>query len=128
MAVNPIGLFAQSTGKVTGTANGQLGKDDFLRMLTTQMKYQDPLNPMDNTQMVAQMAQFSQLEQMLNMTNAFTGLQSVSLLGHNITASGIGGQAISGQVASVNMNQDTPILTLADGSIVALKDVQSVTP
>jgi flagellar basal-body rod modification protein FlgD len=127
MAVNPIGLFSQSTGKVSGSANGQLGKSDFLKMLTTQMRYQDPLNPMDNTQMVAQMAQFSQLEQMLNMSNAFTGLQSVSLLGRTIKATAIDGSLITGVVTSVDMNQDTPVMSLADGSIVALKDVQEVT-
>jgi flagellar basal-body rod modification protein FlgD len=104
-----------------------MGKSDFLKMLTTQMRYQDPLNPMDNTQMVAQMAQFSQLEQMLNMTSAFTGLQSVSMLGRTIKATGVDGTLITGVVQTVNVNQDTPVLILADGSIVALKDVQQVT-
>lgn len=127
MAVGAVGLFAQSTGKVSGSANGQMGKSDFLKMLTTQMRYQDPLNPMDNTQMVAQMAQFSQLEQMLNMTSAFTGLQSVSMLGRTIKATGVDGTLITGVVQTVNVNQDTPVLILADGSIVALKDVQQVT-
>ena len=56
----------------------QLGKDDFLLLLVTQMKYQDPLQPTDNTEYVAQLAQFSELEYMQNMmditqhTSAFT--------------------------------------------------------
>lgn len=56
----------------------QLGKDDFLLLLVTQMKYQDPLEPTDNTEYVAQLAQFSELEYMQNMmditqhTSAFT--------------------------------------------------------
>lgn len=46
-----------------GTGPRQLGQGDFLKLLVTQLKNQDPLNPTDNTEFVAQLAQFSQLEQ-----------------------------------------------------------------
>ena len=124
--ISPVGLFAQSTGKVTTTANGQLGKSDFLAMLVAQMKYQDPLNPTDNTQMIAQMAQFSQLEQSLDQTSATTQLQAISMLGRTVNATATDGSTISGVVKSVATNGDMPILTLEDGSLVALKDVQGV--
>jgi flagellar basal-body rod modification protein FlgD len=49
---------------------GKLGKDEFLRLLTTQLRYQDPMNPMDGHQLAADLAQFSGLEQLLNMNDA----------------------------------------------------------
>lgn len=140
--INPVGLYAQSTGQVTTEANGKMGKGDFLTMLVTQMKYQDPLNPTDNTAMIAQMAQFSQLEQMLAMTEAFTGLQSVAMLGKVVSATATDGSALIGKVVSVSMNGDTPLLnanlgemtptgfqayTPASTALIALKDVYDVT-
>lgn len=44
-----------------------MGKDEFLKLLTTQLQYQDPLDPMDNTQFITQLAQFSTLESMKAM-------------------------------------------------------------
>ncbi len=53
-------------------ASQELGKDDFLKLLMAQMTHQDPTEPMDNSQFIAQMAQFTSLEQMYNMSNGFT--------------------------------------------------------
>lgn len=51
-----------------------MGKDAFLELLVTQLKNQDPLNPVEDKEMLAQMAQFSSLEQMQNMNKAMEGL------------------------------------------------------
>lgn len=61
-------LYADKKDKAT------LDKDDFLNLLVTQLRYQDPLNPSDNQQMAAQMAQFSSLEQMKNMATSLEGM------------------------------------------------------
>ena len=126
--VTPIGLYAQSTGEVTTKANGQMGKMDFLKLLISQMRYQDPLNPTDSAQSMAQLSQYSSLEQMMNMSQSFTALQSVALLGKIVKANAVDGTPMEGKVTAVNMSdKNTPILTLEDGSLVALSDVQEVT-
>lgn len=78
--------------------NTELGKDDFLKLLMTQLSAQDPLNPMDSTQFVAQLSQFASLEQLTNMGSKFDDLitlqnashsaMSVSLLGKEIVVDG----------------------------------------
>jgi flagellar basal-body rod modification protein FlgD len=72
---------------VQSGSKGILGKDDFLKILITQLQNQDPSNPMDDREFIAQMAQFSSLEQMTNMNQAiqkFVSLQSSqSLVQHS---------------------------------------------
>lgn len=72
-----------STEKNT-TANDMLGKDAFLKLLVTQLRYQDPLSPMDDREFVAQMAQFSTLEQMQNMNGQMLHLGALAMLGQEV--------------------------------------------
>ncbi len=62
-------------------ANNTLGKDEFLKILMTQLQNQDPLNPMEDKEFISQMATFSSLEQMMQMSKSIDSLvtnQSVS--------------------------------------------------
>ena len=70
-------------------ANDDLGKDAFLQLLVTQLQNQDPLNPQDNGEYIAQLAQFSALEQ---MTNVAKGLEDLSKVVGNIDTSVLVGQ------------------------------------
>jgi flagellar basal-body rod modification protein FlgD len=71
--MNTVGNITFSNPYVDGTnkdqtANKELGKDEFLNMLITQLRYQDPMEPMKDQDYIAQLAQFSQLEQLENMS------------------------------------------------------------
>jgi flagellar hook assembly protein FlgD len=59
MTILPIGISTTTTNVATSKSQSELGTTDFLRLMTEQLKQQDPFAPTDNTQMVAQMAQMS---------------------------------------------------------------------
>jgi flagellar basal-body rod modification protein FlgD len=88
-----------------------LGKDDFLKLMVTQLQNQDPLNPTDDKDFMGQMAQFSSLEQTANMAQTLENMntssqvsQGVSLIGHNVTWVDADAKASgSGQVSKLSM-------------------------
>lgn len=104
MATNIYDVALQSGGYRTYTAAQEeaeakassqrsgVDKDTFIKLLITQMQNQDPLNPMEDREFIAQMAQFSALEQMQNLnTNVTTGnndiLEHISLMNNNLVKS-----------------------------------------
>lgn len=67
------------------TTQSALDKDAFMNLLVTQMKYQDPLNPMDNQQMMAQLAQFTAVEQMMNVAQTVEKQLANGMLGKHVS-------------------------------------------
>ncbi len=73
MSVSQISSLVPGSSSAAGTgAPGQLGKDDFLRLLVTQLANQNPLSPVQDQEFVAQLAQFSSLEQLENLNETMT--------------------------------------------------------
>ena len=113
----------------TGTSSSQIGNlgiQDFLKILTSQLNNQDPLKPIDNQDFIAQIAQFTTLEQSRQLNEKIDQLlmlqsstQSVGLLGKTVGINA-NGNTVIGQVASINFASGTPQLTItkSDGSIV----------
>ncbi|WP_088228588.1 flagellar hook capping FlgD N-terminal domain-containing protein [Desulfosporosinus sp. FKB] len=133
---------AASTSNTSNTqqtnSNSTLGKDDFLKLLVTQMENQDPMNPMDDTQSIAQMAQFSSLEQMTNIATAMDTLntnfsaynqqsllaQGASLIGKSVSGLDTDGTTpITGTVEAVKWLDGDPKLQVreSDGTLVDLE-------
>ena len=124
-----------STSRTTSDA-GRLGKQDFLKLLMAQLSNQDPLKPMDDTQMIAQMAQFSALEEtqhlrqvMQHTSNLATIGQAGALIGKYVQAAQADGTVISGVVDTVNVQTTDGVVrpTLSvDGQIVDYSQIRTV--
>ncbi|MBI5374784.1 MAG: hypothetical protein HZA77_05080 [Candidatus Schekmanbacteria bacterium] len=99
--------------KQTDSTNS-LGQDAFLSMLVTQMKYQDPLEPMKNTDFTAQLAQFSSLEALTNIQDQFSSLtasidsqnnlMTAALIGKDVEVSGDSIEVSNGNVPQVSFD------------------------
>lgn len=92
------GLMSMAANNGSTGSLQQLGKDDFLQLLVTKMQNQDPLNPMEDEDFIAQLAQFSSLEQMTNIadgiaeSNEWDYLQMQSI--NNVMAAGLIGKEV----------------------------------
>jgi flagellar basal-body rod modification protein FlgD len=66
-----------SSSAITQAAGGEMGKDQFVKLLVTEMQNQDPLNPMDGKELAVQLAQFSSVEQLMNVNTKLDDLASI---------------------------------------------------
>jgi flagellar basal-body rod modification protein FlgD len=109
---------------------GELGKQDFLNLLILQLRYQDPLNPVDDKEFIAQMAQFSALEQMQAMNAGNTAMKGFSMIGKYVSAM-ISDDAsgrplvVEGHVESVVMNGSRTFVVVS-GREVPIDSVYNV--
>ena len=110
--------------------SSQLGKDEFLNLLCAQLANQDPLDPMDNTEFISQMAQFSALEQQTNLNDNFQQFlsgnsisQYSSLVGKEVTALNESGDgSLEGIVNSISF-EDGKTYVSVDGEQVPVENV-----
>ena len=132
MAVSPV-------NSATSTSQSAFGLDfqSLLKIILTQLTYQDPLKPVDNFQFVSQLAQFSQLQQSQTLNDQITNLiaaqsatQATSLLGRTIdfTASST---TLSGTVKTVSFASGEPTVTIETTtgqtiSGISIADIQQV--
>jgi flagellar basal-body rod modification protein FlgD len=112
----------------TRTVTKELDKDTFLQLMVMQLQNQDPMSPMDNTDMIAQLAQFSALEQMNNLNGSFTefgkGMQQLNFT----SANGLLGRTISGLDVDGNLKQGTVDRVFMESGAVYLLVDDSVIP
>jgi flagellar basal-body rod modification protein FlgD len=131
MSVSPISATdpAQSLSSTVQQSGGQLGQQEFLKLLVTQLTNQDPLQPQDQSAFLAQLAQFSTVEGVNNMATSQSKVEAASLLGKTVDAqvvtNGVG-TAVSGQVTAVRYDANGVHLELGPQTEITLDQVQQV--
>lgn len=116
--------------KIERNVSGDLGKEEFLKILIAQLQNQDPLSPVDDKEFIAQLAQFSTLEQMQNMSYDFNVMRGMDLIGRTVYAevyNDITGQLVpvAGEVDSAIFSNGKLYLTIGDINIT-LDDIKMV--
>lgn len=129
-ATESSSFLPQAPGAAGAASN--MDKDTFLQLLVAQLKYQDPLNPTDSAEFLAQTAQFTSLEKMQEVADrtaqslaAQMSFGASSLVGRQVTYTDATGAEASGPVQSVRFTAAGPLL-LVDGAEVPLNSVVSV--
>ncbi|WP_050181449.1 flagellar hook assembly protein FlgD [Domibacillus robiginosus] len=129
------------------TGNSALGKDEFLKILMAQLQNQDPMNPVEDKDFIAQMAQFTSLEQMVNMTTmvekmvqAQTASQMINyqsfvgkdVVWHKLTdQTDADGKPVvetgNGTIASIKFAGESVQFTLTDGTVLEPANISELT-
>jgi flagellar basal-body rod modification protein FlgD len=134
LPINQLITQPSTAAPQASSVSNQLGEDAFLKLLTTQLQNQDPLNPMDDTQSVAQLAQFSSVQAVTQLSDSFTAfqsnfsvMQSAGLLGKTVSAQSTDSttgnvSTVTGTVKTISVINGTPEFTLADASGNLLTD------
>lgn len=119
MAIESVGRVGETEGALRQQTSLQL--EDFLNIFLTQLSFQDPLEPVDNREFLAQLAQFSSLELANSSNENSEGLlevtsysQSIGLLGRSVEANTENG-TVTGEVIAMRLSGAQPQLTLREG-------------
>lgn len=129
MAIDAIGSALAST--TSELAQSRLGQEDFIKLFLTELTFQDPLEPINNREFLAQMAQFANLEQ-TRITNENTNnlvamnstAQSLGLLGRQVEVSTDSGGSVIGSVSAIAFSASGPVLTVNGANGNVLPDVR----
>ncbi len=133
---NMVDSFNKTLPKESRETGGELGKNDFLEILITQLQNQDPTKPMEDKQFISQMAEFSSLEQMQNLNTSFESVgrelgmlnnaQISSLLGRSVEINTAGGSSTkaAGVVSAIQVG-DNPQVEV-NGKYYNYSDVRKI--
>lgn len=119
-----------SLSSTTDSSSSSLDKDAFLQLLVTQMKYQDPLEPTDNTEYISQLATFSELEEMQNLSASMDLQRASALVGKevmlNVTNSSTGNtELVSGTIDYVVYENNKAYVAIND-NLYSIDDISEI--
>lgn len=108
MVIQGIASSYQYPTQSKAAGSSTVSKDDFLNLMVTQLKNQDPLNPSDPTQFTSQLAQFSSLEQLININQALESQSTQDTLSARVSAAGFIGKNVRVSGANLMMKDGAP--------------------
>jgi flagellar basal-body rod modification protein FlgD len=132
--IDSTNLLSNYQNQTKSTGSSSLGKDDFLKILMTQLQNQDPLNPMQDQDFISQMATFSSLEQMTNLNTSMDNfvksaaqnqfMQASSMIGKTVTYLDNQGNEMTGAVKSVLFKDGSTSFQLNDNNQTSITSAQ----
>lgn len=141
MAVDSIGSVLGSSTTASGLNSKAINQDDFIKLFVSELQFQDPMQPLDNSQFLLQLSQFENIELNGEMNQGIQDLltmkstdQSISLLNHPVQVTGSGGTSTWGKITAVAFTTNGVELTVTPangGSVltgVRLSQVNLVQP
>jgi flagellar basal-body rod modification protein FlgD len=139
MSVEAIGSTLSTTDP-SSLPNAGINEQDFIQLFVSELQYQDPMEPLDNSQFLTQLAQFVGIEQQSEEVTGINNLatldssdQTVALLSHTVQVSNADGSTTTGEVTGIQYSSNGVQLTVtpSSGSVmtnVNLSQIQLVTP
>ncbi len=119
-------LPAQGPPAGTSGATNQLDQDAFMKILVAQLRYQDPLSPMNDREFIAQMTQFSTLNQVQTLVRNQMTMLGASLLGQRFVVETASGQHSESTVTSIRWNGDQLLINTDDGRSMTLREISGL--
>ncbi len=111
----------------SSSSNSTLSETQFLQLLTEQLENQDPLQPMDDTAFLSQMAQFTALQETNTLNGQVQNLTAGSYIGETVTVNPGNSAEVTGQVTGVDTSGSTPQLVI-NGTEYPLSELQMINP
>lgn len=138
MSVDAIGTLLNPSDSPVNASSG-INEQDFIKLFVSELQFQDPMQPLDNSQFLTQLAQFVSIEQqneqvtgINNLLNLGSSEQSLGLLSHNVQVANLDGSTTIGKVTGIEYSPSGAQLTLTTSSGVvtgvALSRIQIVSP
>jgi flagellar basal-body rod modification protein FlgD len=130
-STTPAAGTPAASKSIAGASKDFGDKDTFLKLLVAQLKYQDPSNPADSTQFMAQTAQFTQVEKLGDIADLMKSQRLVNasaLVGHTVTYMDANGAQLTGTIAAAKLNGDSEPMLKIGNTDVLLSKVMEVLP